>query len=100
MPILTPLEQKRYEAAKANAERVSDIDRLAGLAKEIFSTPAGTELLGHLIRKYDLLGRSFLPDADAHVCPHRAAVRDGERATVNYLITLLRRANPDFPIPL
>lgn len=99
-PTKTPLEQKRAEAAKAMAERTSELDRVAALAKEVFSTPAGNDLLRHLIHKYDLLGRSFLPDVDGRVCIHRSAIRDGERATVNYLITLIRRTTPDFPIPL
>lgn len=96
----TPLEQKRLDARIANAERTSAQDHIASLAKEVFSTPAGAELLAHLIHKYDLLGRSFLPDVDARVCPIRGAIRDGERATVNYLITLIRRTDPDFKIPL
>lgn len=91
----------RKEAHKnAEASRMAEAQRLAALAYECFSTPAGTELLHHFIHKYGLTTRTFIPGESATVCPYRAAIRDGERAPVSYIIHLLRTHKPDHPIPL
>lgn len=86
--------------ARELARREEEAKRIASIAYQVFNTEAGQELLHHLIHRYGLLTRTFIPGKDHAVCPYRAAVRDGERAPVSYLIHLIRTHKPDHPIPL
>jgi hypothetical protein len=97
---MSDLQEKRLAAQNAEANRRAEADRLAQIAHETFRTEAGTELLAHLCRHFGLTGRSFLPDSQASLCPYRAAVRDGERAALSHIITLIKKANPAYPLPL
>lgn len=97
----TPLEALRAERTAKSASLTSEAERVAQLAKEIFTTPAGEDFLRHLIAKVGLLDRTFLAVPDIQgVCPYRAAIRDGERATVAYILKLIQQANPLYHLPL
>lgn len=97
---MTTLDE-RMAAAKANEHnRAIELDRTAQLAAAVFDTENGRELLGYLAKRYDLLGRVFIPSDRGDVNALRAATRDGERAVVNHLLKLVRKANEKFPFPL
>lgn len=98
MSILT----EKQDAAKAAHEKhLNDQKRLCQIAADVFASEAGKELLAHLVARFDVTGRTFLPSGDrGDVNALRAAVRDGERAAVMHLVRMIRTGNPDFPIPL
>lgn len=94
------LNDKRAAAVAQQEERRKDHDRLCQIAFEKFSDDAGQELLAHLVKRFDLLGRTFIPQERGDVNALRAAVRDGERAVVAHVLALCRAADKKFPIPL
>jgi hypothetical protein len=94
------LSEKRAAATAAEAERHKREDRLAQVALAVLRTDDGRELLAHLVKRFDLTGRTFLSGDKGEVNALRAAIRDGERAVVRHLIDLARKADKDFPIPL
>jgi hypothetical protein len=98
---MSALTDKQEAAAKTRAEHLKDQNRLCQVAAELFATDAGKEILGHLVARFDVTGRCFLPCGDrGDVNALRAAVRDGERAAIMHLVRMIRSGNPDFPIPL
>lgn len=98
--IRDPAQENRERNEAIAKARDEQRQRAIDLADEVFATPAGRELLEHLCAKFHLRGRTFLtPQPHASACPFAAAVRDGERVPVNYLIDLARAANPKFIIP-
>lgn len=98
MSIIT---DKQAAAAQARQQHLNDQKRLCEIAAEVFASDAGKELLGHLVNRFDVTGRTFLPSGDrGDVNALRAAVRDGERSAVMHLVRMIRCANPDFPFPL
>jgi len=95
------IADKLAESKIAQDNRRKDQDRLCQIAAEVFASDAGQELLGHICQRFDLLGRTFIASVDrGDVNALRAAIRDGERAAVNYLLSMIRSANPDFKLPL
>lgn len=92
------LSEHRAAAEVRQQEHIAKQARLAQVAEAVFSTPDGAELLTHLCQRFELTGRTFIPGDRGEINALRAAVRDGERAMVNYLILLIRSANPDFKI--
>jgi hypothetical protein len=91
----------KQEAQKAKAEAArAEFDSLCETALEIFRTDSGQELLGHLAKRFDMLGRTFVPNQNGEVNALRAAVRDGEKATVSYLVAMCRRIDPKFTFPI
>ena len=98
MSIIT---DKQAAARTAHENQLKDQNRLAQLAADVFASEAGKELLEHLVKRFDVCGRTFIPCGDrGDVNALRAAVRDGERAAVMHLVRMIRAGNPDFPIPL
>lgn len=98
---MSEYSERQAEAKRLEAARTKEAKRLAAIACETFSTEAGQELLSHLCKRFDLIHRTFIPDPSTKsLCPLRAAVRDGERSAVSYLIHLIRSEKPNFPIPL
>ena len=98
---MSEYSEKQAKAKSAENDRNKELKRLASLASEVFTTQAGDELLSHLSARFGLINRTFIPDATSgDVCPLRAAVRDGERSAITYLIYLIRLDKPDYPIPL
>lgn len=97
---MSTIEEKQA-ALRAEQERLRrDQERICHVAAEIFDTDNGRELLSHLCKRFDILGRSFLVTDRGEVNALRAGVRDGERAAVNYLIQMIRLANKDYQLPL
>jgi hypothetical protein len=95
------ISDKQADAKHARENQLKEQNRLAQLAADVFASDAGKELLEHLVKRFDVCGRTFIPFGDrAEVNALRAAVRDGERAAVMHLVRLIRAGNPDFPIPL
>ena len=91
----------KQDAAAATQENFrKEQDRLNQQIAAVFSTDDGRDVLHYLVKRFDLCGRSFLAGDKGDVNALRAAVRDGERAVVNHLISRARSANKDFPIPL
>ena len=94
------LTERRAAAAAAEAERHKREDRISQTALAVLRTEDGKELLVHLVKRFDLTGRTFMAGDKGEVNALRAAIRDGERAVVRHLIDLARKADKDFPIPL
>lgn len=94
------ISDKQASASAVQDSFRKDQDRLSQQIADVFSTETGQEVLGHLVKRFDLTGRSFLATDRGEVNALRAAVRDGERAVVSYLIARARAGNKDFPIPL
>lgn len=95
------IAEKQAEAARAHEKHLADQKRLCQLAADVFASDAGKELLAHLVKRFDVLGRVFIPCGErGDVNALRAAVRDGERAAVMHLLRMIREGNPDFPTPL
>lgn len=97
---MSTLEDRIQAAKAAEANRAKDLDRLAQQAAGVFSSDDGKELLGHLVERFGVLGRTFIPTDRGEVNALRAATRDGERAAVIYLLNLIRKADPKFNFPL
>lgn len=94
------LTEKREAATAAQERRAKEHDRMCQAAAAMFSTDEGRELLGYLAARFDVLGRTFLATDRGEVNAIRAGIRDGERAVVNHLFHLIRKAKPDFSLPL
>jgi len=95
------LSEKQAVATAANQQHLNDQKRLCQIAADVFASEPGKELLAHLVARFDVTGRTFLPSGErGDVNALRAAVRDGERAAVMHLVRMIRNGNPDFPIPL
>lgn len=94
------ISDKQAAAGAVQDSFRKDADRLNQQIADVFSTDTGREVLAHLIKRFDLTGRTFLASEKGDVNALRAAVRDGERAVVSYLISRARAGNKDFPIPL
>jgi hypothetical protein len=94
------LTERRAAATAAEADRHKREDRLAQVALAVLRTEDGKELLAHLVKRFDLTGRTFMAGDKGEVNALRAAIRDGERSVVHHLIALARKADKDFPIPL
>ena len=94
------LTERRAAAAAAEADRHKREDRLAQVALAVLRTEDGKELLAHMVKRFDLTGRTFMAGDKGEVNALRAAIRDGERSVVRHLIDLARKADKDFPIPL
>lgn len=100
MALRDPIKEQEERKAARKAELEAEKARMVDLAHEVFTNPAGRELLEHLCRKYHLHGPVFLnAEAAAPSCPFSAAKRDGEKQPLRYLIELCRAADPKFPIP-
>ena len=98
---MSTLSDKMEAASQVEDRRRKDNERFCHLAHDCFNSEAGKELLAHLVARFDVCGRTFIPCNDSgDVNALRAAVRDGERAAIMYLVRLIRASNKDFPIPL
>ncbi len=92
------LSEKRAAAAIAADKAHKSLDRLAQQFAAVFSTDDGQAVLAHLEARFDIKGRTFIATETGTLCPYRAAVRDGERAAINYILTLIEKANhPNHP---
>lgn len=80
--------------------RQKDADRTAQLYADVFAGEAGQEVLAHLAKRFDLLGRTFIAADRGDLNALRAAVRDGERAVVNHILNLVKTGKPDFKFSL
>jgi hypothetical protein len=91
--------QDRKAAAAIHADHARKAqDRLFQQFAAVFSTDDGQAVLAHLEARFDIKGRTFIATETGTLCPLRAAVRDGERAAVNYILTLIEKANhPNHP---
>jgi hypothetical protein len=94
------IDEKLAKAAAENDRRRKDVDRVAQLYAAVFSSPDGQEVLAHLAKRFDLCGRTFIPAERGELNALRAAVRDGERAVVQYVLSAVRTGNPDFKFSL
>lgn len=95
------VSDKQAAARQTHENQLKEQNRLAQLAADVFASDAGKELLEHLVKRFDVCGRTFIPCGDrAEVNALRAAVRDGERAAVMHLVRLIRAGNHDFPISM
>ena len=90
---MSPTEKLAAEKAEIEKAKI-ELARMGQIAARVFSSPDGIELLTHLWQRFDVPGRTFLMSRDGAVCPLRAALRDGERAAVNYLLTLAAEHDP------
>jgi hypothetical protein len=54
------LTERRAAAAAAEADRHKREDRLAQVALAVLRTDDGKELLVHLVKRFDLTGRTFM----------------------------------------
>lgn len=98
---MSTLTDKQDHARSIQEARGNDQKRLAQIAADVFAGDTAKELLDHLVKRFDVTGRVFLPCGErGDVNALRAAVRDGERAAVMHLVRLIRAGNPDFPIML
>jgi hypothetical protein len=97
---MSTLDEKQALLRAAQDARGKDQQRLGQVALAVLRTDDGRELLAHLVKRFDLSGRTFMAGEKGEVNALRAAIRDGERAAVRYLIDLARRADKDFSIPL
>jgi hypothetical protein len=97
---MSTIREKQACASEAQESYRKEQDRINQMMAAVFGSDDGQQVLAHLIKRYDLTGRSFLAGEKGDVNALRAAVRDGERAVVNYVITRARCANKDFSIPL
>ena len=94
------IAEKLAMAGAEQERRRKDIDRTAQLYADVFSTESGQEVLAHLAKRFDLLGRTFIAADRGDLNALRAAVRDGERAVVNHILTLVKTGMPDFKFSL
>lgn len=98
---MSTIQEKMEQARNAEVARLAEENRLAQIAAELFGSDPGQELLAHLCKRFDVLGRTFIATGDrGDVNALRAAARDGERAAVNHLLRLCRRGDPKFILPL
>lgn len=97
---MSTLREKQLTAAEAQENHLKEADRMNQIYAAVLSTDDGRAMLSNLIKQFNLVGRTFLPGEKGDVNALRAAVRDGERSVVNYMIQRARAANKDFPIPL
>lgn len=97
---MTDLDDRRAKALATETDRRKQAERLAQVAAAVFQTDDGHELLDHLCRRFGLQDRVFIPNDRGDINALRAAVRDGERAVVTYLIFLAVKGGLDFsPTP-
>jgi hypothetical protein len=94
------IDEKLAMAGAEHERRRKDSDRTAQLYADVFSTEAGQEVLQHLAKRFDLLGRTFIAADRGDLNALRAAVRDGERAVVNHILSLVKTGKPDFKFSL
>lgn len=69
--------------------------KVADAAEKALSTPEGEMFVEYLVKAVGLTERTFLPDADGHVDPYRAAIKDGERAIVSLIVKLQKGETSD-----
>lgn len=93
---MNDITEKQAKARAAEAERRKQHDRLAQVAAAVLGTQDGQELLAHLQARFGLNERVFILGEKGEVNALRAAIRDGERAVVSYLMTLAKRGGADF----
>jgi hypothetical protein len=67
-------------------------DAWPDIASSVFASPDGKALLSHLDSRFGLCERVFIPAQTGSICPYRAAIRDGERAAIAYLHSLINSA--------
>lgn len=94
------LQEKQAAASAVQDQRAKDRDRVCQQFAAVFSTDDGREVLAMLVKRFDLLGRTFLATERGDVNALRAAVRDGERAAVQFIFQTIRAAAPDYIFPL
>lgn len=68
---------------------------IAKLCHDTFSTNAGKELLDHLIDHFGILDRVFTAAGNGD--PIKAALRDGERAAICYILKGIQRNHRSGP---
>ena len=95
----SPLDQKKQALKAAQENKAKDSDVLCQKFADLFSSELGTEVLAHLFKRFDVDGRIYIADPEGRVDPIKAAIRDGERTTPLYILSMARKANPKFPHP-
>lgn len=74
--------------------RQAELDRVAQLFREVFTSDAGAEVLEDLARRFPADARRFRKQRDGGpVDPYLAAVRDGEGAVVAFIKDQVRKAD-------
>jgi hypothetical protein len=96
---MTTLSEKQAAASALADQRKKDAERVFAQFAEVFKTDTGREVFSHLWRRFDVEGRAFLTSERGEVNALRAAVRDGERAAIKYILTAIRRADPTYQTP-
>lgn len=94
------INEKIAAAGAEQERRGKDADRISQLYADVFATETGQEVLMHLAKRFDLLGRTFIAADRGDLNALRAAVRDGERAVVNHILNLVKAGKPDFKFSL
>ncbi len=94
------LDEKIAAQKTAQETRAKTEERLSHVTAELFASDGGRELLTHLAKRYDILGRTFIANDRGEINALKAAIRDGERAVVNHLLQMIRVGDPKYPFPL
>ena len=97
---MNSLQDKIAAVGAEQERRRKDADRISQLYADVFAGETGQEVLAHLAKRFDLLGRTFIAADRGDLNALRAAVRDGERAVVNHILSLVKQGKPDFKFSL
>lgn len=84
---MPPARKKASVGTKAQPQ---DNDRL--LIGSLFASETGKRALAALVKRFGLTSRVYIGNESQNVCPIKAAIRDGERAAVGYLIDCAKHA--------
>lgn len=93
------IDEKKAAAKATAAKQKTEIDRLSQAFAAVLMSDDGKAVINHLWKRFGLDERVFIADANGAVCPLRAAVRDGERAAIKYILELARKSQPEIPTP-
>jgi len=93
---MNDITEKQARAKALEAERRKQTERLGQVAAAVLRTEDGKELLEHLWNRFGLTERVFILGEKGEVNALRAAIRDGERAVVAYLIALAAKGGFEF----
>lgn len=80
--------QREEEIARGIEQAQRDEKIMVEAFKAWGNSDRGRFCLEHLVQRFDLFGRVFLPDANGAVDDVRAGIRDGERAAIRYILEL------------
>ncbi len=79
-------------AQATDASRLGDINRMASLYKEVFSSKAGAEVLEDLSKHFHITSPAFMQSPTGHCDSHAAASRDGSKAVIFHIHRQMAKA--------